>query len=140
MRALRVDKLTFASLEATFASYAAGHAVEEIPAQAMLHLNKDEITQRARRFLRQARRHGELQLELIDGTSVVGGGSAPQAELPTTLVRVAIEGLTAGQIEARLRERDPPVIARIIDDQLVLDLRTVAEAEEVELVAALGRI
>jgi L-seryl-tRNA(Ser) seleniumtransferase len=140
MRALRVDKLTFAALEATFASYAAGHAVEEIPAQAMLHLNKDEITQRARRFLRQARRHGKLQLELIDGTSVVGGGSAPQAELPTTLVTVAIEGLTAGQIEARLRERDPPVIARIIDDQLVLDLRTVAEAEEVELLAALGRI
>jgi len=141
MRALRADKLTFAALEATFGAYAGGRAAEELPALAALRATKAEITARARAFLRRARRvAGGLRFELIDGHSVVGGGSAPQAELPTTLISVTGARLGAAEIERRLRGQTPPVIARIVDERLVMDLRTVSREGEQELLAALGEI
>ncbi len=137
-RALRVDKLTIAALEATVACYSAGRERLEIPTQVALRLDKPSIDRRARQFKRRAARLlSGVQLTLIDGYSVVGGGSAPQARLATTLIRLAVDGMSAVAIEARLRKCRPPVIGRIIDDQLVLDLRTVVETEESDLLRAM---
>jgi len=139
MRALRVDKLTYAALEATIASYLSGRAVEEIPVQAVLHASKETITHRVHAFLLHARSLGsDLQLTLTDGYSVIGGGSAPETQLPTTLIAVTASGFSANQLEERLRLNSPPVIARIVDDQLTLDLRTVTETGEKEVLAALA--
>ncbi len=141
MRALRVDKLIFAALEATVAAYANGRAVEEIPALAALHAPKKSITRRARAFVRRARqRAGGLELKLLDGFSVIGGGSAPETQLPTTLIGLSRAGLNTTELETRLRQHNPPIIARIVDDQLVLDLRTVSLAGEKELLNALALI
>lgn len=137
MRALRVDKLTYAALEATVDSYLSGRAIEEIPVLAALHASKETITRRARSFVRRARAIGALRLNLMDGYSVVGGGSAPETQLPTTLIGVAIESMGADEIEKRLRGARPPVIVRIVEDCIVLDLRTVPSSEEKDLMGAL---
>jgi L-seryl-tRNA(Ser) seleniumtransferase len=138
MRALRVDKLTYAALEATAASYLSGRAIEEIPALAALHAAKDAIARRARAFVRRARRATSgFDFKLIDGHSVVGGGSAPETRLPTVLVSVASERMSADEIEEKLRRNSPPIVARIAANQLTLDLRTVAPGGEKELVEAL---
>ncbi len=141
MRALRVDKLTYAALEATVASYLSGRALEEIPTLAALHAPKAAMTRRARAFVRRARRSSnELQLDLIDGYSVVGGGSAPETQLPATLINVASLRMNAVEIEKKLRLNSPPVIARIVDDRLTLDLRTVTPDGEKDLIEALERL
>jgi L-seryl-tRNA(Ser) seleniumtransferase len=140
MRALRVDKLTYAALEATVASYLSGRALEEIPTLTALHAPKAAITRRARAFVRRARRSiNELQLDLIDGHSVVGGGSAPETQLPVTLIAVTSRRMSAVEIEKKLRLNSPPVIARIVDDRLTLDLRTVTPDGEKDLIEALNR-
>ncbi|HEX5085550.1 MAG TPA: L-seryl-tRNA(Sec) selenium transferase [Blastocatellia bacterium] len=137
MRALRVDKLTYAALEATVDSYLRGRAIEEIPVLAALHAGKETITRRARAFVRRGRSIGALRLNLMDGYSVVGGGSAPETQLPTTLIGVASDLIGAAEIEKRLRGARPPVIVRIVEDRAVLDLRTVAPGEEKDLMEAL---
>ncbi len=141
MRALRVDKLTYAALEATVASYLNGRATEEIPALAALHAAKETIRQRALAFLRRARRSTDgLRFKLIDGYSVVGGGSAPETQLPTTLIGVASDRMSADAIEETLRRNSPPIVARIVGDQLALDLRTVTSDGEKTLIEALRRL
>jgi L-seryl-tRNA(Ser) seleniumtransferase len=141
MRALRVDKLIFAALEATLAAYGSGRARADVPTLAALHATKDEITRRARSFARRARaRTPGLSYELVEGSSVVGGGSAPEAALPTRLISVRSERLSAAEMEARLRLSQPPIIARIVEDRLLIDLRTVARAEEGELLAGLAEM
>jgi L-seryl-tRNA(Ser) seleniumtransferase len=149
MRALRVDKITYAALEATVDSYLSGRAIEEIPALAALHTTKESVTRRARAFVHRARSISASSLKLpphftmplhftlMDGASVVGGGSAPERRLPTTLIGVASEQMGADEIEKRLRGSSPPVIVRIAEDQVVLDLRTVAPGEEKDLMEAL---
>jgi L-seryl-tRNA(Ser) seleniumtransferase len=136
MRAFRVDKLIFAALEATLASYASGKASTELPALAALHATKENITRRARSFVRRVR-NNKLQMQLRDGTSVVGGGAAPGATLPTKLISLTHAHLHAAELEERLRHYTPPIIARIENDLLLLDLRTVRQKEEVTLRAAL---
>jgi L-seryl-tRNA(Ser) seleniumtransferase len=76
----------------------------------------------------------------MDGASVVGGGSAPETQLPTTLIGVTSERMGADKIEKRLRRNRPPVIVRIIEDRIVLDLRTVASDDEKDLMEALRGI
>ena len=139
MRAFRVDKLIFSALEATLAAYASGKALTDLPAIAALHATKDDITRRARSFLRRVR-SDQLKLRLIDGNSVVGGGSAPEAVLPTKLISITNAKASAADMEERLRHHAPPIIARIEEDQLLLDLRTVSRAEEKELLAALQQL
>ena len=141
MRALRVDKLTFAALEATVASYLAGRATEEIPIQAALHATKETITHRARAFVSRAENLGEtLTLKLIHGASVIGGGSAPETQLPTTLISLTSSQLTASELEKKLRLNSPPIITRIVEDKLVIDLRTVSSQSEAEILDALMRL
>ncbi|MGE0132262.1 MAG: L-seryl-tRNA(Sec) selenium transferase [Blastocatellales bacterium] len=137
MRALRVDKLIYAALEATLYSYLSERAIEEIPALAALHATKETITRRARAFVRRTRSIGSLHFKLMDGHSVVGGGSAPETHLPTALIGVISERMGADEIEKRLRRNSPPVIVRIVEDQIILDLRTVTPDAEKELIEAL---
>lgn len=139
MRAFRVDKLIFAALEATLVSYANGNALTELPAIAALHATKDEIARRARRFMRRVR-NDKLKLQLLDGHSVVGGGSAPEATLPTKLISIFSTTASSTEMAAQLRQTLPPIIARIEADQLLLDLRTVPPAEERALLAGLQQL
>ncbi len=142
-RALRVDKLTYAALEATLRAFVQGKAVEEIPVLRMLSASATEVQSRSRRFaeslasLTSGTSGGGLELSLIDGFSKVGGGAAPEAEIPTCLLSVRAENLSAQTIADRLRAHDPPVIARIAEDRVLLDLRTVLPEQESVLASAL---
>ena len=122
-RALRVDKLTYAALEATLLAYV--RETDSIPAMAMMRLRVDDIAARARAMAQALAEVPGLRLELLHGESMIGGGAAPGATLPTLLLGVTHEALTLQQIAIRLREGDPPVIARIDDEKVLLDLRTV---------------
>jgi len=141
-RALRVDKLTIAALEATLGSYLRG-ALDEIPALRMIRMSPREIGQRTERFLgalRPALPLEELEADIVAGTSLIGGGSTPAESLPTMLLRIASARHSAAKLEERLRR--PPagvsVIARVENDRLLLDLRTVFPDEEPALAAALA--
>jgi L-seryl-tRNA(Ser) seleniumtransferase len=125
MRALRVDKLTYAALEATLAEYAAGRAAATIPVQRMLTMTADDIRARAELLAETLDAIAGWRAEIVPGTSAIGGGSAPGVGLDTCLVSIAKEGLTPDALEARLRRLTPPVIARIERDRVLLDLRTV---------------
>jgi L-seryl-tRNA(Ser) seleniumtransferase len=128
MRALRVDKMTYAALEATLQSYAADK-MEDVPVARMIAAGVDEIHARAA-ALAEKLTQGRLDASVIDGVSTIGGGSAPGAMLPTRLLQLRHSILSANQLEARLRRLDPPVIARIENDRVVLDLRTVPPAQD----------
>ncbi len=129
MRAVRVDKLTYAALEATLAEHLAGRATETVPVLRMATMPLDAIGARADALAARLR-EGGFSAEVIDGFSTIGGGSAPGSELPTRLVATSLAGVSAAALEARLRQLDPPVIARIHDDRVVLDLRTVAPEDD----------
>jgi L-seryl-tRNA(Ser) seleniumtransferase len=129
MRALRVDKLTYAALEATLEEHAIGRGQEGVPVQRMLRLTKDEIGTRADAVAAALSATG-WTTRVIDGSSTVGGGSAPGTAIPTRLVEIAKDGMSADQIEQHLRSLDPPVIARIHEDRVVLDLRTVDPGDD----------
>jgi L-seryl-tRNA(Ser) seleniumtransferase len=140
MRALRVDKLTYAALEATLVEYVAGRAATTVPVRRMLTMTVDEIRVRADAIAAAIRRMPGWRAELVDGASAIGGGSAPGVELPTCLVAIERHGLTPDALEARLRRLNRPVIARIERDRLVLDLRTVPPDQDPQLLALLGDV
>jgi len=129
MRALRADKITFALLEATLAEYAAGRAAETIPVQRMLHATPEAIESRVEALATALAADG-WRVAMISGASAVGGGSAPGLQLPTVLLSIAREGESAEHTERHLRTLDPPVVARIEHDRVVLDLRTVLPEED----------
>src|SRR5690348_2367195 len=140
-RALRVDKLTIAALEATLSAYQRG-ALDEIPALRMIRMTAAELETRARAFIDKMRAclPCEVELEIRNGSSVIGGGSTPEQKLPTKLIAIRSPRHSAVQLEERLRkpQSGPPVIARIEKNLLVLDLRTVFPEEEDALLAALA--
>jgi len=137
MRALRVDKLTYAALEATLLEYAAGRAAETIPVQRMLAATPDSILQRARRLADALGRRGGWHADLVEGVSAVGGGSAPGSGIPTWTVAASKAGISANALEQRLREMPTPVVARIRDDRVHFDLRTVLPEQDDTLLHAL---
>jgi L-seryl-tRNA(Ser) seleniumtransferase len=129
MRALRADKTTFAMLEATLAEYVAGRATTTVPVQRMLHLSPDDIEARAQALASTLAGRG-WRVALISGSSAVGGGSAPGLALPTVLLAIDKPGQSADDTERWLRSLDPPVVARIEHDRVVLDLRTVLPEQD----------
>jgi L-seryl-tRNA(Ser) seleniumtransferase len=131
-RALRADKLRLAALEATLDSYARGTSVSEVPAHQLIAQSADRIKERAESMILRLRDQlvESVSLDTVDGESAAGGGSGPSSRLPTVLVSIAHQGLTPNQIETALRRAETPVIARIVDDRVLLDLRTVAESDE----------
>jgi len=143
-RALRVDKLTTAALSATLSAYLRG-ALDEVPTLRMIRATAREIKLRAQNFLRvltPALPLGEVELEIVDGSSLAGGGSTPEQPLPTSLVRIASARYSATQLEQRLR-RAPAgisVIARVEEDRLILDLRTVFPEQEPLLAKTLAAV
>jgi L-seryl-tRNA(Ser) seleniumtransferase len=140
-RALRVDKLTIAALEITLNAYLRG-ALVEIPALRMIRTPVGDIAQRAEALaakLRHALANASVAIETRPGFSVIGGGSTPDQQLPTHLILVSSPQFSPATVETRFRQpaSGPPVIARIEDDHVILDLRTVFPDEEPVLVAAI---
>ena len=141
-RALRVDKLTIAALEATLGAYLRG-ALDEIPALRMIRMDAREVGRRAQNFLRELRPNlplDQVEMDVVAGTSLIGGGSTPAESLPTMLVRVASARYSATKLAERLR-RTPAgisVIARVEENRLLLDLRTVFPEQDAALAAALA--
>ena len=150
-RALRVDKLTIAALEVTLKSYLRG-ALDEIPALRMIRLSAAEIGSRAEQLLAKLRPllPDDVAIQIREGASVIGGGSTPDQSLPTSLLAIASPRISARQLEENMRRPELqvpgpgksispiPVIGRIEDEQLILDLRTVQIEEEPELIARLA--
>jgi len=130
-RALRLDKLIYQALENTLRAMLFEQWYR-IPALGMIRMSADQIRARAERIIAKI---SALDARIEPGESVIGGGSTPEQSISTWLI--VIERPDVNAAERALRRNDPPVIARIEDDRLVLDLRTVFESEEEELTRAL---
>ena len=139
MRALRVDKMTYAALEATLRLYERG-AATRVPAIHAMAMTAAEIEARAVSLTQrlESLTNGRFLFSLADGVSVIGGGSAPEVRLPTVVIAIRSQEMTAEVIAARLRGGPTPIIARTESDLVLLDLRTVAAEEEALLLAALA--
>jgi L-seryl-tRNA(Ser) seleniumtransferase len=139
MRACRVEKLIYGALETTLASYRTGRALSEIPILRMISMSLGELETRAGAFLERLkpRMPSDASATLIEGSSVVGGGSCPESSLPTRLIALESARRTAGDLEANLRSQDPPTILRIEDNRALVDLRTVFPDEEDALLEGL---
>ncbi len=127
MRALRVDKVTLAGLVATLAHYERGEATAKVPVWRAIALSPEALTARARGWLAALGDAAE-GCEVRESRSAIGGGSLPEVTLPTSVL--ALPAGEADRLLARLREGDPPIVARIEDDRVVLDPRTVMPWED----------
>jgi L-seryl-tRNA(Ser) seleniumtransferase len=141
-RALRVDKLTYAALEATLLAYVRRDH-DAIPTLRMMRLSKEAIGARAEALA--AKIVGQkLKVEIVDGESLLGGGAAPSSVLPTRLLALTCEGLSADELAERLRGSEPPsvasIIARVEDGRVLLDLRTVFPEQDAAVAAALNAL
>jgi len=127
-RALRVDKLTYAALEATLLAYVKRDH-DAVPALRMMQLSKAEIGERAENLV-SGIDSTDIETVLVDGESLIGGGSAPSSVLPTRLIAITAKNVSANELVARLRRSDPPIIARVEDGRVMLDLRTVFPTQD----------
>jgi L-seryl-tRNA(Ser) seleniumtransferase len=134
-RALRVDKLTLAALDATLRSYQRGQAATEIPVWQMISATVDALERRAAKWQRSLAAQG-INARLQEGESAVGGGSLPGETLPTVLL--AVDHPAPDMAAARLRSQAAPVVCRIRHDQLLFDPRTVLQAQDELLLNGLG--
>ena len=126
-RALRIDKLTLAALEATLHLYRdEAKAVRRIPTLRMLTMDINEIEQRASKLMESLRRidASRLRIDLVDLSSKAGGGALPLLELPSKCLRIQIEGFSANTLETNMRKNSPPIIGRIENDAFIIDPRT----------------
>jgi L-seryl-tRNA(Ser) seleniumtransferase len=130
-RALRLDKLIYQVLEATLRNLLL-ERWDQIPALRMISFSSDELRTRAQSF---AAKLDGLPCQVLEGSSLIGGGATPEQPLPGWLV--AVESTDVVEAERRLRLSDPPVVARIENNRLLFDLRTVFPAEEEELAQAI---
>jgi L-seryl-tRNA(Ser) seleniumtransferase len=121
-RALRIDRVTVAALHATLSAYLRGTAHEEVPTLRMLALTEAEVGARAERLRDELPKDADVTI--VPGTSRPGGGSSPAGERPTRLLSLS------ARLEKALRLGDPPVIGRVHEDRLLLDLRTVLPEED----------
>jgi L-seryl-tRNA(Ser) seleniumtransferase len=137
-RALRVDKMTLAALDAVLAEHEAERSFGSVPVLRMLALTRGEIEARATSLARSLVAAGVgLAAEVVAGNSAVGGGAAPTVDFPTALVALTHRSLSAERLAERLRTGQPPVVARVAEDQVLLDLRTVPPESEDRLRRAL---
>lgn len=139
-RAFRMDKAAIAGLERTLELYLEGRA-DELPARAMLTATPERLAERAGDLARQLDELDGIEAEPVEATSQPGSGSAPTVFLPTTAVAVTHASLAVDDLAARLRSGEPAVFARIVEDRLLLDPRTLLpgdDARVLEAFAALG--
>ncbi len=139
MRAFRADKLTYAALEATALEYRRGCAVN-VPVQRMLQQSPESVRRRVAHLCARLHAIGSWSAEIRQDVSTIGGGSAPGLIVPTWVLSVRHGSLSVHDVCARLRRNTPPIIARASHDQVVLDLRTVAVADDVQLEQALANL
>jgi L-seryl-tRNA(Ser) seleniumtransferase len=126
-RALRIDKMTLAALEATVRLYRdEATAVHKIPTLRMLTMDLNEIEHRASELMENLKNldASRLRIDLIELSSKAGGGSLPLLELPSKCLKIRIEGLSANSLELNMRNNAPPIIGRIEDDAFIIDPRT----------------
>ena len=135
-RAVRVDKMTIAAFEATLSEYMdPEYALQNIPVLRMLFQSPKTIKTRAQKIMVQLRNQvTDAEIRLIQDSSKAGGGSLPEAEFETYAVALKPEHISVNDLEARLRDSSPPVIARIKDNALILDARTIQGEDIRELV------
>jgi L-seryl-tRNA(Ser) seleniumtransferase len=139
-RALRVDKMFYAALEATLLAYLR-EDYDAIPVLRMMRVSENELAHRAESIVQQLKiKLPQLGLEIVESRSVLGGGSAPGSTLPTRAIAVSNASRNADEILRRLRESETPIIARVEDGRVLLDLRTVEPASDAVIMAALVRI
>jgi len=138
-RAVRIDKLTLAAFEATLMEYIDEEkAIENIPTLKMLLEKPERIKERAKKIALQIKRQVKnAKIDVIEDISKAGGGSLPEIEFPTYAVSIRPESISVNELEERLRKGSPPIIARIKDDALLLDARTVRDNEINELIRAI---
>ena len=137
MRALRADKVTYAALEATLGLWAEEPARLQVPVVRMMSLTAADIERRVVAVLAGLSAQADLECEAVDGDSTVGGGSASGSRLPTKLLAVSRTGLSAPAFAARLRQLDLPIVGRIQQDRVMLDLRTVTPDDDVRIIEGL---
>jgi L-seryl-tRNA(Ser) seleniumtransferase len=136
-RALRVDKMFYAALEATLLAYLR-EDYDSIPALRMLRLSEEAIDERAEHLMRKLHiSNPRLEVEVVESRSVIGGGSAPGSTLPTRALAVSSRDISADAIAQRLRGWDTPIIARVEDGRVLLDLRTVEPEQDAVIAEAL---
>jgi L-seryl-tRNA(Ser) seleniumtransferase len=134
-RALRVDKIFYAALEATLLAYLR-EDFDVIPTLRMMRVNAEDLQHRAEHIVRHLRMSSpQVEIDVAETRSAIGGGSAPGATLPSWAVTVKIAGQSAEKILERLRKCETPIVARVEDGRVLLDLRTV-EAEQDGLITA----
>jgi L-seryl-tRNA(Ser) seleniumtransferase len=138
-RALRSDKIRLAALEATLASHQRDLAHAEVPVMQMLALTAEELEQRARSLVASIA-SSSARVELIAGESTLGGGAGPTSTFPTTLIAIMHPEKSAQDIEHQLRSATPPIISRIAEGKVLLDLRTVLNDQLDVLQQALKRL
>lgn len=139
-RAVRIDKLTLAGLEATLRTYLDHEkALTQIPVLKMLTYSESELKKRAKRLQRAITQElsSLCQVQIKNETSPVGGGSLPLQHLPTWVIALRPLQISVSEMEKRLREQEPPIIARIQEDTILLDMRTIDEKEEKDLLLGL---
>ena len=138
MRAVRIDKMTLAALEATLRHYQRGEAEMHIPVWRMISTRPERIASRATKWISKLQAKG-VMARTQRGESTIGGGSLPGETLPTTLVALPAEhiALPLNELAKRLRMRQTPIVTRILRDTLLLDPRTVLEEQDKEVVQAL---
>ena len=138
-RAMRVDKMFHAALEATLLAYLR-EDYDSIPALRMMQLTEEQLLHRARQLAERLREECPgLLVEVAESRSVIGGGSAPGATLPTSVVAIKSKEISADALLERLRQWETPIIARVEDERVLLDLRTVEPEQEAAILAAIER-
>jgi len=139
-RAMRVDKMFHAALEATLLAYLR-EDYDSIPALRMMRLTEEQLLHRARQLAERLREECPgLVVEVAESRSVIGGGSAPGATLPTPVVAIKSKEISADALLERLRQWETPIIARVENERVLLDLRTVEPAQEAAIIAGLKNI
>ncbi|HET6962691.1 MAG TPA: L-seryl-tRNA(Sec) selenium transferase [Terriglobia bacterium] len=139
-RALRVDKLTLSVLESTLISHLSETAPEDIPLMQMLHRPTANIDARAQAIANQLKLPHSVDLQIIDGHSMIGGGCTPDHVIPTRLLAFSGSDLSLSKLEARLRTGSPPIACRLENDCLLLDLRTVFPQDDEHVCDALQEL
>jgi L-seryl-tRNA(Ser) seleniumtransferase len=137
MRAVRADKLTYAALEATLLEHLSERADETIPVNRMIKTSIEQLRSRAHEIVSSVTALSKVEVQLTDGPATIGGGAAPGTTIHSCLLHISLSGLTATELEKRLRESNPPVIGRIDHERLLLDLRTVSPDQDQALTRVL---
>lgn len=137
LRAMRIDKLSLAALEATLVHYLdADQATARVPVLSMISATRDDLEKRASSWLERLNSNAGISAKLAEDTGYIGGGSAPMNELAGCIIKLTFDDTSPEKVSRKLRQQTPPVVARVADDALILDLRTVFPRQEEGLISA----